>query len=56
MKNTILMAMFHVNLALFILAGCSLDSSNLKPLSVLIVTGAWLVSFGYANRDYKVRG
>lgn len=53
MKNFILKAIAYICLILFITAGCFLDSDSWIPTGVLIVTGGWLVLFGYANNWFE---
>lgn len=49
MKNTVLKTLAVLNLFVFIIAVCALDSDSWVPLIVMCITGAYLGLFAYAN-------
>ena len=51
-RNKVLFSIFKVNILLFILAGCSLDSESNVPFRICIVTGAWITWFITSNNYF----
>lgn len=53
MKNLILKTVTWINVVLFLLFACCIDSEGTYvPAIGCLITGAWLALFAYANRDY----
>lgn len=53
MKNIILKTIAYICFALFVLAGCLLDSNSWIPFIVVCITGGWLFLFSYANNWFE---
>ncbi len=51
-KNRIKLAAFQVNLALFILSVCFLDSDGYGPILVMAITGTFLAWFLFYNLGF----
>lgn len=55
LKNQMLIAVFQVNLALFIVAACFLDSDSIKPFLIVLITGIWMGLFFLAQYKDRIR-
>ena len=55
LRDRILIAAFQVNLLLFIVSACCLDSESNKPLLIVIITGTWMALFLFANSRCFIR-
>ena len=51
MKNKILMSTTYLMVAVFLIAGCGLDSESILPYILCSVSLAWLVLFTAVNRE-----
>ena len=50
-KNTILIGLCRLNVVLFLLSGCMLDSESRIPCVAMLVSAAWLLIFLVANAE-----
>ena len=51
MKNKILMCITYLNVAMLFIAGCGLDSDNLLPYVLCVISLAWLGLFSQVNKE-----
>lgn len=51
MKNKILKTITAVAAIVAMFSACSVDSKSLLPCAVLVICLAWLLLFGYANKE-----
>lgn len=51
MKNKILMSITYIMLAVFLIAGCGLDSDSITPYILCSVSLMWLLPFVLVNRE-----
>ena len=56
MKNKVLKALAYINGFVLICAMCGADSDNIYiPLTLIAVTGTWLMLFAYANGYLSIK-